>query len=86
MVKYFKNIISFFILIPNLPFILILISYVFTQIWRNSNVIEIELALEKDEILNDDIKKWIKEQYPKVLSRTIAVLFYSYLIIKYYVY
>lgn len=81
-IRIIKNTLSFFILIPNLPFILIPILYAIIQIFRNSSYIEMELALEKGEFFNDDFREWLKMVYPKSLSITIAILFYLTLIIR----
>lgn len=66
--------------IPNFPLWIILGVYTVYNIYKNSNIIELEIARDKGELLTDEIKNHLIELYPKWLSNSIALIFYLSLI------
>lgn len=73
-----KKILKRLILIPNLPFILIFIGYIVYKIYKHTGIVEMELK-SGEEMLTDELKKYIMERYPKHLQIFIAVFFYIWL-------
>ncbi len=67
-------------IIPNLPFIVVLLIYVGIKISRNTNMIEFEM--EENPKITTELKDWIDKVYPKHFRLFIAVLFYSYILIE----
>ena len=72
-----KKIIKHLILIPNLPFIIIISIYVVVNLHRHTGAVEMEFIEEDEDLLsNSSIRKYIEEIYPKHFRYFIAILFY----------
>lgn len=69
-----NKILKLIIIIPNLPFIVILSVYIIISIQLNSGFVETNF-LDKIEI-----KKYINQIYPKHFSYFIAIMFYLFII------
>ncbi len=79
--KYIKYVVNKIIIIPNIPFLLILAIYILINIFRNTSETELEFVSDK-ELLTDEIKDWVMKIYPKYLTFLIAIIFYISIIIK----
>ena len=79
MLKKIFNII--FIVLPNLPFTIIIAIYVVYNIYKHNNIVEIEISQDKGEsLITDEIKEYIKKVYPTWLMVLVALYFW-YLIL-----
>jgi len=73
----FKKILKPFILIPNIPFAIIMSIYILIKVYKHTGYTEMQIIKEKEgKILNDEIKKHIEKIYPKYFRYTIAFIFY----------
>lgn len=68
-----KKLIAFFVIIPNLPFIMAVSVYVWGNVIRHTPFIELEMT---DDPVTPDIKKHIAEIYPRWFQRAWAIAFY----------
>ncbi len=74
-----KKLINKIVLIPSIPFALILAVFVYLNIIKHTSVSEMHMR-GSNNLLTDDIKKHIDKIYPKGLRYLIAVVFYAYVL------
>lgn len=70
MKKYLK---LFFITLPNFPIVIILSIYILFKIFKYTGFIELNVSRND---LSPELKKYIKQMYPKHLTYAIATLFW----------
>ena len=79
-IEIFKRAIKIFIMLPNLPFIIVLAIYIVVNIIANTNPVEMEIISNSDDgFMNNEIKEHIKKIYPKKFTRAIAFIFYIWI-------
>ena len=79
MLKKIFNII--FIVLPNLPFAIIIAIYVVYNIYKHNSIVEIEISQDKGEsLITDEIMEYVKKVYPTWLMVLVA-LYVWYLIL-----
>jgi len=69
-----KKILKPFIIVPNMPFVIILAVYILVNIYKHTSYVEMEFI--DDELINDKIKKHIEDIYPKQFRYLVALIFY----------
>ena len=78
-------IIKHLILIPNLPFIILIVIYVFVNLHKHTSEVEMEfIEADEDVFVNSGIKEHIEEIYPKHFRYFIAIVFYILILFKFY--
>lgn len=73
--KILNKAIKPFIILPNLPFIIVLSIYILVNIYIHTGFVEREF-INDDDLLNDKIKNHINDIYPKHFRYAVAIFFY----------
>lgn len=75
-----KKTLKFLYILPNYPFYIIVAIFVAYKIYKETGLVEMTLVDPKD-VVTEDIKTFIENNYPKHLGHGIAIFFYATLII-----
>lgn len=75
-----KLIFGLFIILPNLPFAIILAVYIAVKTYKHTGYLEMGF-INIDELFNDEIKKYIDAVYPSHSKYVVAFIFYLWLVV-----
>ena len=72
-----KNIVKFFIIILNIPFILITSIYVLYNMYKHIGIVEMTFIKDRD------LKEYLDKIYPNHFKNVIAIVFYMSILFYY---
>jgi len=69
-----------FIGIPNIPLIIVILIYVLYNLFKHTGVVEMQMQTS---FLTKEIEEYLLEMFPRTLFVTTAIMFWSYILIKF---